>query len=385
MARHHRCAMFRSGARRSGATGFTAWLAGMLAVGGLANPLPLAQAEPPATLKVMAQNLYLGGTISTLAEATTPQKLAVAIARFWASVQATNFPERADRIADEIAAESPHIVGLSEATLWRSGPVDGIGNPNGGNATHVEYDFIQILLDKLAARGQHYAVLAVSSDADREVTALTSIGPRDIRWTDRNAILVRTDLPTQVFSVGTPTVQRFEAEASTFLPAINLVVTTPHSWLSVDATLRGQKVRFVATHLSPIDPAVQAAELAELLAGPLDTTDPTVLAGDLNSAADPGTGAPGHTDTPTYADLLDAGFHDAWWTNNANDPGYTCCQAPNLRNDPSSLVMRVDYVLTRGAISATTMHRVGAYPEDRTASGLWPSDHAGVVGVLQTQ
>ena len=381
----HPCAVFRSKACRTATVGFTGWLAGILLICGLANPFQPAHAEPPATLKVMEQNLYLGGTVSTLALATTPQQLATAIAQFWASVQATNFPERADSIADGIAAESPHIIGLSEAALWRTGPADGIGNPNGGNAAVVVYDTIQILLDKLAARGHHYTAIAVSSDADREITLRTAAGLRDIRWTDRNAILVRTDLPTQVFSVGTPVVQRYEVMAATFVPVLNLVVTTPHSWLSVDVTLRGRKVRFVTTHLSPLNPAVQAAELDELLAGPLDTSDPTVLTGDLNSAADPGTGVPGFTETPTYIDLLVAGFQDAWMANHANDPGYTCCQALNLRNDPSSLVVRIDYILTRGAISAVTTHRVGVDPEDRTVSGMWPSDHAGLVSVLQTQ
>src|SRR5262249_46142111 len=44
---------------------------------------------------------------------------------------------------------------------------------------------------------------------------------------------------------------------------------------------------------------------------------------------------------------------------------------------------RIDYVLTHGGVQAVSMKVVGASPSDRTASGLWPSDHAGIVATLQ--
>ena len=358
-------------------------LAGALLLGcwGSAGPAPSAAAAAPATIKVITQNLYLGADLGLLEGASLAQ-LPAALAQFWAQVQSTNFPERAEKLADEIAAADPHLIGLPEATLWRSGPRDGVGNLNGGNATDIEHDFIQILLDKLADRGKPYAVAAVSSDADHEFTVRTSTGLRDIRRTDRTAILMRTDLPEQVFTVASPQAQRFNAVTTRSIAGIT--VSLPRSWVSVDATVRGQTIRFVATHLNA-DPAVQEAQGAELLAGPLNTSGPAVLVGDLNSSADPAASVPGRTDTATYGNLLAAGFSDAWLAVNTNGVGNTCCQSPDLRNDPSNLQTRIDYILMRGGLSATATHLIGTSLADRTWSGMWPSDHAGLVSLLQTR
>jgi hypothetical protein len=42
-------------------------------------------------------------------------------------------------------------------------------------------------------------------------------------------------------------------------------------------------------------------------------------------------------------------------------------------------------VLTRGGIRASSTNRVGHELEDRTPSGLWPSDHVGVWAVLHLE
>ena len=83
------------------------------------------------------------------------------------------------------------------------------------------------------------------------------------------------------------------------------------------------------------------------------------------------------------------GYLDTWTVRNgAPDPGYTCCQADLLMNPVSWLDERIDHVWVRpplagpegpkfiNAVHATV---VGTRDEDRTADGLWPSDHAGVV------
>jgi hypothetical protein len=62
------------------------------------------------------------------------------------------------------------------------------------------------------------------------------------------------------------------------------------------------------THLEGLDPLVQLAQAAEILAGPANTPLPVVLVCDCNSsatAADPDA-------TPTYALLRNAGFGDSW-------------------------------------------------------------------------
>lgn len=343
-----------------------------------------AAENPAATLRVMTRNLYLGADLTPVLRAANPPALIDAVTAVYRNVQATNFPERAEALADEIAESNPHLVGLQEAVLWRS------QTPAGpGSATHVEYDFLQILLDELSARGKHYAaVKTVTVGSDFEAPRINPAGGlQDIRLTDRDVLLARTDLPARVFSVA-------NAQAATFENAVTLCVTglgcppgppivLRRGWVAADATLRGHTSRVVTTHLEPVSPAVQELQGNELLAGPLNTKLPTVLLGDLNSAAG-GVGATPGTATRTYCNLLAAGFTDAWAAHRGRGPGFTCCQAPNLLNPVSTLTQRIDYVLYRGrGITAVSTHRVGASPADRTPSGLWPSDHAGVRSVLR--
>jgi hypothetical protein len=54
-----------------------------------------------------------------------------------------------------------------------------------------------------------------------------------------------------------------------------------------------------------------------------------------------------------------------------------------LRNPSPTLTKRVDLVLTRGGFETVSADVLGEEPGDRTPSGLWPSDHAGVVATLR--
>ena len=131
------------------------------------------------------------------------------------------------------------------------------------------------------------------------------------------------------------------------------------------------------THLDgdclPFTAAIQRAQANELLAGPANTDLPLLLIGDLNSPSD-GSGL-------TYNDLLEVGFIDAWTTAGAG-AGLTCCQASDLLNPVSLLQTRIDLVLFRGPFSPLAAIVVGDDPAVQTPSGLWPSDHAGVVAAL---
>jgi endonuclease/exonuclease/phosphatase family metal-dependent hydrolase len=137
----------------------------------------------------------------------------------------------------------------------------------------------------------------------------------------------------------------------------------------------------VNTHLEPSHPGIQVAQAEELLAGPMDTPLPVVLIGDLNSAAG-GVGSPSPSDPPTYDNLIAAGFTDAWTATRGDRAGETWGHDEDLRNPEPHLSVRFDFILTRGDIAASTANLVGEKPGDRTPSGLWPSDHAGVWAVL---
>jgi len=76
------------------------------------------------------------------------------------------FPERAMALAAEIEATQPDLIGLQEAILLRTqSPPNGPATP----ATNVTVDFVQILLDALAARGLNYEVVVQATNFDAEL------------------------------------------------------------------------------------------------------------------------------------------------------------------------------------------------------------------------
>jgi endonuclease/exonuclease/phosphatase family metal-dependent hydrolase len=103
-----------------------------------------------------------------------------------------------------------------------------------------------------------------------------------------------------------------------------------------------------------------------------------VIAGDFNIDADTSL----DPSFPAYQAMINAGFADAWQIKRAPDPGFTC-QAGNLLNPTSLLSQRIDLVLFRGAFDVADISLIGNQPADRTSSGLWPSDHAGVAATLR--
>lgn len=320
-------------------------------------------------VRLMTRNLYQGADLSPVFAATTPTQFIIEVGAAYGRMQATNFPERADSIASDIQEGRPDLVGLQEAVLIRTQvPSDGPATP----ATYVAYDFIQILLDKLAARGLHYHTAAVQTGSDVEVPGLLATGLMDVRLTDRDAILVRDDVSG--FALSTAQGGQFTAKLPISTPFGALSI--PRSWVSVDVTFNdGNKIRILSTHLDPISPVIQSLQGAELLSGPGNTALPLVFLGDFNSNAD-GTG------TSTYGDLIAAGMKDAW-TILGEGSGFTCCQDASLLNPNSNLSRRIDLVLFHGNFKVQDIELVGNTQDDRTTSGLWPSDHAGIVAKLK--
>jgi hypothetical protein len=341
---------------------------------------PASAASDPV-LKVMTYNVYYGGRLETLFLAT-PDNLFELVGEVWTQVQETDLAARAEAIADQISSADPHVVGLQETPLWRS---QFPGDAGFSAASTVRFDFLELLLDALEARGRHYAPVASVTNLDAEVPRLDPTSPtgiEDIRLTDRDVIIARTDLPANVFSVSNGQGGNFETNL-VFPFGVFAGVEVPRGWTSVDVSLRGRTVRVVNTHLERFFPAVQVAQGQEILDGPADPTlsIPVVVLGDLNSAAGGGA-VPGESDTPTYGNFLAAGFTDAWSAKHGTKEGFTCCQTADL-DDPSTLSERIDVALVRGSVSVASSGRFGDEESDRTPSGHWPSDHAGVTAVLR--
>ncbi len=243
----------------------------------------------------------------------------------------TNFPLRAQALAQEILSKKPDLVGLQEVALWRTGPVDAaaVTNPSSSN---VEYDFLELLLAELNKSGSNYEAVVVKQEFDAEfpVNDDTSDGQMGLagadhneRLTMRDVILRRVDSKVKVSNPNSGTF-------STLLRVnvagvVSLDVT--RGWTAVDAKLKGTKrFRFVNTHLEAFDSSgqnptntgqslgrgdIRAAQATELVSagGPADPAPkyPVILLGDINSDDD--TVQP-NGDRNAYNALLAAGYSE---------------------------------------------------------------------------
>lgn len=329
-------------------------------------------------ITVMTQNLYLGSplTPALAPEVDTPEEFVAAVATIYAAALATDFPARAEAIADTIAQERPGLVGLQEVVEWGSAPTH-LG------PTPVSQDFLAILLRALQARGLDYEVAGVSHNAD--IGPVPLVAPAlgcgadatdcVVSLRDRDVVLVDDDARGLSWW-GTRT-GRYEAQ-QTFTPPGSMPVSFARGWVTVEASYRGQRLRFANTHLEVAGfPQVQQAQAREFLAGPARTRRALVAVGDFNSAADGST-------TGSYR-ILTADLHDAWAVN-PTDPGHTSGRDGTLSDPTSQLTRRIDLILTRSScgtrLRSLAAHLVNDEPF-QTETPVWPSDHAGVVSRVE--
>jgi hypothetical protein len=123
-------------------------LAALLA--GCGDKSPTVSEDAP-TATIMTWNVYIGGDVQT---AFTSLDSPLEISAFWAAVNASDFPARAQSIAAIIAREQPHLIGLQEVSQFLiQSPGDFLaGNPIA--AQDVALDFLDELLSALASQGQ---------------------------------------------------------------------------------------------------------------------------------------------------------------------------------------------------------------------------------------
>jgi endonuclease/exonuclease/phosphatase family metal-dependent hydrolase len=324
-----------------------------------------SHANDKRELIVMTQNLYLGSSLAPATDATNPTDFLIGVATIYATVQFTNFPARANAIADVIAANSPDIIGLQEVSNWTSvGP----GAP-------PSLDFLAILEQALLDRGLSYSVAAVSNNANiGPIPLLLCSGPLGscaLTFQDRDVILVTNDNPDLAVS----NAQSGHYATQQFLVTPVGLLSFDRGWASIDGALEGKRFHFVNTHLeTETYPAVQEAQGQEFLAGPAKAGGAVIATGDFNSAADGST-------TGTYASVTKSYFDDAWDTN-PGDPGFSCCQNETLTNPVSQLASRIDLVLTHAASRALDAFLVDDVPFEAMPP-FWPSDHAGVIATVR--
>ena len=368
------------------------WL--LLSVLILLAPLSSAFSGEPK-IKVMTRNLYLGADIFKVVDAaqTNPSTIPYAVADVFQTMQATNFPERAKAIADEIALFEPDVVGLQEvSTYYIQTPGDFLaGNPVQANT--VVIDFYTVLNAELQARGMEYTAYT-NTNADIEMPMIDPSSPTylsDARLVDHDVILVRADHDASNMMSG-----NYLWQLSLDLGGTSVAFT--RGYLAVDVDIKGDVFRFVNTHLevasSPgsVFRVFQAAQMQELLAILSYETKPIVMVADWNSSPDhvPGTSqVPGIGTVPyvpPYMQAVAAGYLDTWLEQKKYDEGYTSGFDEYVSDPSAELTSRIDIVFTdpKGLeIDKVQADVVGNTVEDMTPSGLWPSDHAGVVAKIK--
>jgi endonuclease/exonuclease/phosphatase family metal-dependent hydrolase len=319
----------------------------------------------PSPVTVMSRNLYLGADLIPLASASSQEEFERGAAGVWKTVTQTNFPVRARAIAREIRTTKPHVIGLQEAAIWRTGPKGG----GTAGATKVEYDFTKILLAELKKLGQDYRVVVNQPWFD--LAAPTADG-MDARLTQQDAILVRKGVSVAKTGKGrfseTFKVNTFAGEAD-----------SKRGWVFADIKQRnGKTFRVVNTHLEAYLGDVRAAQARQLVGtkGPVASRRlPSLVIGDLNS--DP---RDDEANAAAYKAVANAGFVNVFRKLPA-----TSGQNETVDNPVSELKRSIDHIMTRPAgkhVKVLQTRVVGNKASDRI-QGLWPSDHAGVVARLQ--
>jgi endonuclease/exonuclease/phosphatase family metal-dependent hydrolase len=355
----------------------------------------------PRTVTVMTRNIYLGGNINRPIRAAMDRTghegilaLGHANHELREVVTRTDFATRSKLLAAEIAATRPDLIGLQEVGLWRHGPMqlDRVGRPD---ATQVDLDFLEMLLADLANRGVRYEVVHAQRLSDVEAPAFTgnpytgtAASAADVRLTDRDVILVRSDAGLRIEASGGGAYQpRFEVElGDTTFPFVR-----GYAW--ADVAVGSARIRFVNTHLESQSAQLARAQAEELLKGPAgDMSLPTVIACDCNSnpaslaarfRVPIGSGAAYRLITEEY------GYTDLWLQQTGRDgPGNTASLSEFVNDGTADFERRIDLVLARsttpGHIVANRAEVTGDELSDRDpVSKLWPSDHAGVVVELR--
>jgi endonuclease/exonuclease/phosphatase family metal-dependent hydrolase len=301
-------------------------------------------------------NIYLGTDLTPLTNAK-PEQIPERVTEIFRLFLATNFPVRARAIARAIAAEKPDFIGLKEAELWE------LIIPTFGTVT---YDFIEILLKELKERGLNYEVAA----QNRNFTAqLPDSNGNFVRLLDRDAILIRKEKDLKV-------IRRQEANFKTNLsvPVGDQPFTILRGWSYVDVKICGQVFRVINKHLEPAVEAIRIAQANEILLGPANTSLPVIIMGDLNAVPN----------STTYNLFIHAGFQDVW-SQVGRGKGFTAHQNPDLLNAVSMLSQRIDYILFKNGWEPIEAELVGESQKDRTKTGLWSSDHAGVFACISLE
>jgi len=358
--------------------------------------LPAYAGNDKADIKVMTQNQYLGADLGPVITAT-PAEYPFAIVNALQEIAIANIPERAAYLAESIADRQPHLVALQEVYAFGcTSLVPGFDTCAAfGGAFNDHLALTEAALEDL---GSDYEVVAVLQNLT--IPALPVFlpgidGPAMIvSVIDRDVILARGDVDASVVAI--PCTKEAPVSDGCHYQAVATVetplgdITVERGFVGVNANVKGENYLFVNTHLevrmlgdnldSTVLQPFQASELKGTLEFYLSFfPEPPrlILAGDFNNGPANAPLAP--YGFPTAYQQLSFAFTDTWTLRPGNPDGFTCCQAPDLLNDPSIHHERIDIVFALPAPSRVKANVMDAETSDQTISGLWPSDHASLI------
>jgi endonuclease/exonuclease/phosphatase family metal-dependent hydrolase len=364
--------------------------------------VPAQSAPPGKPVTVMTRNLYLGADIQRPVNAAVAAQMAggsaqdvvVALANAThvsrAIVDRTSFPVRSNLLAAEIAETAPDLVGLQEVALWRSGPLQ-LNQVAVPNATTVDYDFLEILLDDLAELGAEYEAVKIGNRADVEAPSFTgspfngTIGGtvRDVRLTMRDVILMKVDDGLAETAEGGAT---YAHNLVVTIAGATLNFTRGYDW--VDVRSGATSFRFVNTHLEAFSSDLALAQASEMLQATTAAGRSTVIVCDCNSDPLNNSTKPfDHVPHKAPYDLITGAgdFTDEWLEWAPANQGWTSGLSETVDDlTAAGFDHRIDMVFGRtssgGALTVDRGEVTGDEVTDRDPdTGLWPSDHAGVV------
>lgn len=382
---------------------------------------PAAVAGDPAKIRVMTQNQYLGADLSPIVAAGNPAEFNAAVIAAISDVAANNYSERVQSLAATIAERSPHLVGLQEAFAFGCTPVSfTIPDPCSLFAPAFN-DHSAATVAALQGLGADYSAVATVKNLSLDFVFpgptsvfgvpgipvfldLDLLPDFFVTVIDRDVILARGDVAaTPVsFACAKSSVDGCNYVNVAGTNVSGVPISIERGFVAVDATINGDAFRFVTTHLEvrfpdpddPLSMGLQALQATELLAALTLNPEPAgsrvVLVGDINS--DPGDVPPAPFLTP-YQQIVSglaingtpvsAPSSDTWLLRSRDEPGLSCCEGNDLLNSTSEHTRRVDIIFSKSKPDKVAASKVlNTSADEKTASGLWPSDHASVDALL---
>jgi len=320
-------------------------------------------------LVVMTQNMYVGTDVDAILTAIlTGGDLATVLTEQVQVLQNTEFARRAGALADVLAKDRPHVVGLQEiSTIVIDIPALGLD---------FQVDFLPALDSVLAARNLPYVVAGQVTN----FTVSPSLPvPGTVSLTDMEVMLVDA---SRVTVAGPVTAQLFSYNLGTVAPGVTIEYGFVMAPLSVDGNTYLVATTHLQDDLAPYDLSLlRYAQMSEVV-GYADAygLPRSVIMGDLND----------FEGSSMYDAATGAAFVDLWKTLRPGTLGYTCCNDPDLANPRPDLNQRIDFIFARGFEGPPgrvmgKIDRVNYNPGDKVPGPsypIWMADHAGLVGTL---